>query len=104
LWRLAERAEEQGRDRIQEEFLWNAFRILARLAAPLDPVDATPFWRQGARRAFLDSLRTKFGGKLLNKVMEENAPDYEDATRIIRDSGFDPSSIPDFVRGDPDQP
>ena len=100
LWRLAERAEQQGRDRMQEDFLWNAFRIVSRLAAPLDPADATAFWRQGARRAFLDTLKTKFGGQFLSKVMADGTPESEDATRIIRDIGFDPNTIPDFGRPD----
>lgn len=99
LWRLSDQAEEQGRDRMQEDCLWNAFRILTELAKPLEPADATAFWRIGARRAFLDSVRTRFGGQFLKKVMEDGTPDADNATRIIRDIGFDPATIPDFVRG-----
>lgn len=98
LWRLSDRADELGRDRMQEDCLWNAFRILTALAKPLDPADATAFWRQGTRRAFLDSIKTKFGSQFLKKVMVDGTPDADNATRIIRDIGFDPASIPDFVR------
>jgi tetratricopeptide (TPR) repeat protein len=98
LWRLGERAEEQGRDRMQEDCLWNAFRILTELAAPLEPADATAFWKLGARRTFLESIKTQFGPQFLKKVMAEGAPDVSNATRIIRDIGFDPNTIPDFVR------
>jgi tetratricopeptide (TPR) repeat protein len=98
LWSLADRAEEQGRDRMQEDILWNAFRILSELARPLEPADATAFWRVGSRRAFLDAVKTRFGGQFLKKVMEDGAPDADNATRIIRDIGFDPATIPDFVR------
>jgi hypothetical protein len=98
LWRLSERAEEEGRDRLQEDCLWNAFRILTELARPLEPADATAFWRLGARRAFLDAVRTRFGGQFLNKVMSDRTPDPDDTTRILRDLGFDPATIPDFVR------
>ena len=98
LWRLSDRADELGRDRMQEDCLWNAFRILTGLAKPLEPADATAFWRQGSRRAFLDAIKTKFGSQFLNKVMEDGTPDADNATRIIRDIGFDPASIPDFVR------
>ncbi|MBV8879247.1 MAG: hypothetical protein JO332_04755 [Planctomycetaceae bacterium] len=98
LWRLSERAEEHGRDRMQEDCLWNAFRILTGLAKPLEPADATAFWRQGSRRAFLDAIKTRFGPQFLKKVMEDGTPEADNATRIIRDIGFDPASIPDFVR------
>jgi hypothetical protein len=101
LWRLSDRAEEQGRDRMQEDCLWNAFRILTELAKPLEPADATAFWRVGARRTFLDAVRTRFGGQFLKKVMEDGTPDADNATRIIRDIGFDPATIPDFVRASP---
>jgi len=99
LWSLADRAEEQGRDRMQEDILWNAFRILSELARPLEPADATALWRVGSRRAFLDAVKTRFGGQFLKKVMEDGTPDADNATRIIRDIGFDPATIPDFVRG-----
>jgi tetratricopeptide (TPR) repeat protein len=98
LWRLSDRAEEQGRDRMQEDFLWNAFRVLTGLAKPLEAADGTAFWRQGSRRAFLDAIKTRFGSQFLKKVMEDGTPDADNATRIIREFGFDPSSIPDFVR------
>lgn len=98
LWRLAELADKQGRTRMQEDFLWNAFEILSKLAAPLDPGDATSFWRQGPRRAFHEAIRTRFGSQFLQKAMQEGCPDVENATRIIRDLGFDPASIPEFGR------
>ncbi len=98
LWRLAELADKQGRTRMEEEFLWNAFEILAKLSAPLDTGDATAFWRQGPRRAFHEAIRTRFGGQFLQKAMAEGAPETENATRIIRDLGFDPASIPEFGR------
>lgn len=104
LWRLSERAEEQGRDRMQEDCLWNAFRILMELARPLEPADATAFWRLGARRTFSDSVKTRFGNQFLKKVMTDGTPDAENATRIIRDIGFDPATIPDFVRAAAVQP
>ena len=69
-----------------------------RLDRPLGPADATAFWRVGSRRAFLDAVKTRFGGQFLKKVMEDGAPDADNATRIIRDIGFDPATIPDFVR------
>lgn len=103
LWRLSDRAEEQGRDRMQEDCLWNAFRILADLARPLAPADATAFWRAGARRAFLEAVKSRFGDQFLKKVMVDGAPDADNATRIIRDIGFDPATIPDFVRSAPGQ-
>lgn len=98
LWRLGQRAEDQGRDRMQEDCLWNAFRILTELAAPLEPSDATNFWRLGARRTFLEAVKTQFGGQFLQKVMADGNPDAQNATRIIQGLGFDPSTIPDFVR------
>ncbi|HVR84214.1 MAG TPA: hypothetical protein VMU54_07885 [Planctomycetota bacterium] len=98
LWRLSDRAEDHGRDRVQEDCLWNAFRILTGLAKSLEPADATAFWRQGSRRAFLDAIKTRFGSQFLQKVMEDGTPDADNATRIIREFGFDPASIPDFVR------
>lgn len=98
LWRLAELAAKQLRVRMEEDCLWNAFEILAKLAAQLDPADAPLFWRQGPRRAFYDAIRTRFGGQFLQKVMEEGTPDTENATRIIQDLGFDPKSIPEFSR------
>jgi len=98
LWRLAELAAKQGRVRMEEDCLWNAFEILAKLAVPLDPGDATPFWRQGPRRAFFEAIRTRFGTQFLQKALQEGAPDAENATRIIQDLGFDPKSIPEFGR------
>ncbi|HEV3029292.1 MAG TPA: hypothetical protein VG457_17060 [Planctomycetota bacterium] len=98
LWRLSDRAEDHGRDRMQEDCLWNAFRILTGLAKSLEPADATAFWRQGSRRAFLDAIKTRFGGQFLQKVMQDGTPDADNATQIIREFGFDPASIPDFVR------
>jgi tetratricopeptide (TPR) repeat protein len=98
LWRLAELAEKQNRARMGDEFLWNAFEILSKLVAPLDGGDAGAFWRQGPRRAFLDTIRTRFGGQFLQKAMQEGAPETENATAIIRDLGFDPASIPEFGR------
>jgi len=98
LWRLAELAEKQGRLKMEEEFLWNAFEILSKLTAPLDSADAAAFWRQNPRRAFLESIRKRFGGQFLQKAMQEGAPETENATRIIRDLGFDPASIPEFSR------
>jgi tetratricopeptide (TPR) repeat protein len=98
LWRLAELADKQNRARMGDEFLWNAFEILSKLVSPLDSADAGAFWRQGPRRAFLDTIRTRFGGQFLQKAMQEGAPDTENATAIIRDLGFDPASIPEFGR------
>jgi hypothetical protein len=98
LWRLAELAAKQGRTRMEEDCLWNAFEILVKLAAPLDSGDATAFWRQGPRRAFFEAIRTRFGTQFLQKAFQEGAPDAENATRIIQDLGFDPNSIPEFGR------
>lgn len=103
LWRLSERAAQQGRDQMQEDCLWNAFQILTRLAEALEPADATLFWRQSSRRMFLDSARRKFGGQFFQRVMKESGRPPDNATRIIRDLGFDSASIPDFGRRDPPQ-
>ncbi len=104
LWRLGDRAGEAGREKMQEDCLWNAFQILTRLAEPLDQSDATTFWRQGPRRAFLDSAKRKFGGAFFQRVMQEGVRKPDNSTRIIRDLGFDSASIPDFGRRDRPQP
>lgn len=98
LWRLSERATQQGRDKMQEDCLWNALDILTRLAEPLDPSDATTFWRQGTRRGFLDAVKRKFGAQFLQRVMQDGPPTADHATRIIRDLGFDAATIPEFGR------
>lgn len=103
LWRLSERAAQQHREQMQEDCLWNAFQILTKLAAPLEPADATTFWRQGSRRTFMDAVQRKFGAQFFQKVMRDGAPAVDNATRIIRDVGFDPAAIPDFGRKDPPQ-
>jgi tetratricopeptide (TPR) repeat protein len=103
LWRLGERAAQAGRSKMQEDCLWNAFQILTRLAEPLDPADATSFWRQGPRRLFMESAKKKFGGQFFNRVMEEGVRQPDNSTRIIRDLGFDSDSIPDFGRRRPPQ-
>lgn len=102
LWRLSERAAQQGRDKMQEDCLWNAFQILTKLAEPLEPADATNFWRLGPRRMFLDATKRKFGGAFFQRVMQDGSQSPETATRIIRSTGFDPASLPDF--GKPRQP
>jgi tetratricopeptide (TPR) repeat protein len=101
LWRLGERAAQAGRSKMQEDCLWNAFQILTRLAEPLEPADATSFWRQGPRRLFMESAKKKFGGQFFNRVMEEGVRQPDNSTRIIRDLGFDSDSIPDFGRRRP---
>jgi len=101
LWKLGERAAQQGRTKMQEDFLWNAFQILTHLAEPLDASDATAFWRLGPRRLFLDSAQRKFGGAFFQRVMQDGVRRPDNSTRIIRDLGFDSSSIPDFGRPEP---
>lgn len=101
LWRLSERAAQHGRDKMQEDCLWNAFQILTKLAAPLEPSDATTFWRLSPRRMFLDSAKRRFGAAFFQRVMQDGHPSPENATRIIRSTGFDPASIPDFGRREP---
>jgi len=103
LWRLGERAAQAGRSKMQEDCLWNAFQILTRLAEPLEPADATAFWRQGPRRLFVESAKKKFGGGFFQRVMEEGVRQPDNSTRIIRDLGFDSESIPDFGRRRPPQ-
>jgi len=98
LWKLSERAAQHGRDKMQEDCLWNAFQILTRLSDPLEPADATTFWRQGSRRLFMESARRKFGGAFFERVMQEGVRKPDNSTRIIKDLGFDSASIPDFGR------
>jgi len=98
LWKLSDRAGQQGRDKMQEDCLWNAFQILTRLAEPLEPADATAFWRQGVRRLFMESAKRKFGGAFFERVMQEGVRKPDNSTRIIKDLGFDSASIPDFGR------
>jgi tetratricopeptide (TPR) repeat protein len=100
LWKLGERAAQQGRSKMQEDCLWNAFQILTHLAEPLDPSDATAFWRLGPRRMFLDFAKRKFGGAFFQRVMQDGVRKPDNSTRIIRDLGFDSSQIPDFGRRD----
>jgi tetratricopeptide (TPR) repeat protein len=102
LWRLSERAAQQGREKMQEDCLWNAFQILTKVAEPLEPSDATNFWRLGPRRMFLDATKRKFGGAFFQRVMTDGNQSPETATKIIRSTGFDPASLPDF--GKPPQP
>jgi tetratricopeptide (TPR) repeat protein len=103
LWKLAERAGQGGREKMQEDCLWNAFQILTRLAEPLEPADATAFWRQGSRRLFMESAKRKFGGSFFERVKQEGVRKPDNSTRIIRDLGFDSASIPDFGRREPPQ-
>ncbi|MBI3855608.1 MAG: hypothetical protein HY293_07945 [Planctomycetes bacterium] len=100
LWKLSERAAQAGREKMQEDCLWNAFQILTRIAEPLDPSDSMAFWRQGSRRMFMESAKRKFGGAFFERVMQEGVRKPDNSTRIIRDLGFDSSSIPDFGRRD----
>jgi len=101
LWKLSERAAQQGRDQMQEDCLWNAFQILTHLADPLDPTDATSFWRMASRRRFVDSAKRKFGSGFFERIMQDGVRRPDNSTRIIRDLGFDPSQIPDFGRREP---
>lgn len=101
LWKLSERAAQAQRTKMQEDCLWNAFQILTRLSEPLDPADATTFWRQGPRRMFMESAKKKFGSTFFNRVMQEGVRQPDNSTRIIRDLGFDSSQIPDFGRPEP---
>jgi tetratricopeptide (TPR) repeat protein len=103
LWKLSERAAQQGREKMAEDCLWNAFQILTRLSDPLEPADATTFWRQGSRRLFMESAKRKFGGAFFERVMQEGVRKPDNSTRIIKDLGFDSTSIPDFGRKKPAQ-
>jgi hypothetical protein len=103
LWKLSDRAAQQGRGKMQEDCLWNAFQILTKLAEPLEPSDATAFWRQGSRRLFMESAQRKFGGAFFERVMKEGVSKPDNSTRIIRDLGFDSASIPDFGRREASQ-
>jgi tetratricopeptide (TPR) repeat protein len=103
LWKLSERAAQQGRANMQEDCLWNAFQILTHLADPLDPADATSFWRMAPRRMFVDSAKRKFGGAFFERIMHDGVRKPDNTTRILRDIGFDSSSLPDFGRR-PDAP
>lgn len=101
LWKLSDRALQQGRDKMAEDCLWNAFQILTRLSDPLEPADATAFWRQGSRRLFMESAKRRFGGTFFERVMQEGVRKPDNSTRIIKDLGFDSAVIPDFGRRPP---
>ncbi|HLF94426.1 MAG TPA: hypothetical protein VJB14_13265, partial [Planctomycetota bacterium] len=98
LWRLSDRAGAAGNARMQEDLTWSALTILSKLAEPLQPTDATPFWRQGARRAFVEQAQRRYGPQFLQMVMlgGTEAPDVTDLH--LRGLGWDPSLIPEFIR------
>lgn len=64
LWRLSERIEEK-----RDDLIWCAVGVLAKMADPLEPEDATHFWKNGARRAFVDQAQRRFGPTFLHKIM-----------------------------------
>ena len=100
LWRLAERSEAVGAPRLRDDLTWSAVGLLAKLAETLEPDDATTFWRQGARRVFLDQVQRRSGPEFLRKVMlgSTAAPDPSD---LIKGLGFDPASIAAFLNPAP---
>lgn len=100
LWRLAERAGQLGHERAQDDLISNALALLSRLAAPLEPADATAFWRTGARRAFMDQVQKRYGSGFLQKVMLGESPLPSETRALLKHLGFDPGVMPDFTRKD----
>jgi tetratricopeptide (TPR) repeat protein len=89
LWRLAERAEGGVRD----DLLWCAVGLLSRLAEPLDPEDATTFWRAGPRRVFLDQAQRRFGATFLRDIMLGAAAPKDPSEILSGSLGFDAAAI-----------
>lgn len=95
LWRLSERAEQHGRTQMRDDLTWNALGILQRLTEGLEAADAAGFWRSGVRRIFVDLCKRRQGPEFLRRLML-GAGGTEETRSILRDLGFDPSSVPDF--------
>ena len=97
LWRLSERAEQQGRSRLRDDLLWGALRILARLAEDLDADDAALFWKAGVRRIFIEHVKRPLGPDFLKTLMLE--PDEKRQTKVdLQELGFDPAVVRGFMR------
>jgi hypothetical protein len=94
LWRLSERAEAGVRD----DLLWCAVGLLARMAEPLDPEDATTFWRAGPRRVFLDQAQRRYGATFLHKIMEGGAAPKDPSEILSKGLGFDPASVAAYLK------
>ncbi|HEX7897350.1 MAG TPA: hypothetical protein VF950_06295, partial [Planctomycetota bacterium] len=93
LWSLSERTET-----LRDDLIWCAVGLLARIADPLDPEDATFFWRSGPRRVFVDQAQRRFGPTFLHTIMEGGAA-LKDPTELIhRGLGFDPAAAADFLK------
>ncbi len=101
LWRLGERSEAVGAGRLRDDLTWSAIGILARLAETLEPEDATTFWRQGARRVFVDQAQRRHGPQFLRKVMLGGGAPPPDPSDLIKGLGFDPGTIAAFVNPAP---
>lgn len=93
LWRLSERSESS-----RDDLVWCAVGVLAKLADPLDPEDATFFWRNGPRRVFLDQAQRRYGPTFLHKIMMGGAA-TKDASDILRSRlGFDPAAVAAYLK------
>jgi hypothetical protein len=95
LWRLSERAEQHGNLQMRDDLTWNALGILQRLSDGLDGADAAGFWKAGVRRTFVDLCQRRQGPEFLRRLML-GAHSASETRAILRDLGFDPSSVPDF--------
>ena len=93
LWRLSERAEAGVRD----DLLWCAVGLLSKLAEPLDPEDATTFWRAGPRRVFLDQAQRRYGATFLRDIMLGAAAPKEPSEVLANGLGFDAAAIAAFT-------
>ena len=100
LWRLSERAEQTGKDKIRDDLTWNALGILQKLSEEVDDADSAAFWRQGVRRIFVELCRQRHGPEFLRRLMLGGGATSE-TRAILKELGFDASSIPDFGRVDP---
>jgi hypothetical protein len=102
LWRVSDRAEALGAGQMRDDLTWSALGLLSKMAETLEPDDATTFWRQGARRVFVDQAQRRYGPSFLRMVMlgGTSAPDPSDV--LLKGLGFDRASIASFMN--PPQP
>lgn len=100
LWRLSERAAQTGREKMRDDLTWNALGILQKMSEEVDGADSAGFWKQGVRRVFVELCRQRHGPEFLRRLMLGGGATAE-TRAILKDLGFDASSIPDFGRTDP---
>ena len=72
--------------------------ILSKLAEPLLPADATSFWKQGPRRAFVERVQRRTGPQFLQMVMLGGTEAPDQTSAHLAGLGWDPSLIPEFIR------